>query len=336
MENLNKPLLGVLRCSTECNDVFNVFFKNTFFKDVNEIKGHPSKLLVDKEYMLLYENKDGFNFICTDNCNTNTHIDSDEYSQNSTKNKSQNEDLTSKCLKTYSDNGFDKLVTHLSRYLKHFGLIQTEIVKKNSKLFYKFLTDDEIDIYNRYSRLKGKMEFLGGRVLIKLCIIALMYSECGMTLSPNDINIIKEDDGRPKLYIKNNLITTINLSISHKIDYIFCAVIKNSKLGVDVEKVSDRLFKVKRHFLSSDEEEILQSKINNGKSDVDILRLLTMVWASKESAVKYSTSNFFAVAENLKLIDIINNDFIFKLNDKTKIVSHNYLYGNYAFSIIKE
>lgn len=317
MKYSNKLLLGVLRCSTKCDSIFDAFLRGIFCEQPNSpVKIESFQSEKYKEYV--------FSYLDNESSEQLTHT---RRSYQSSKHNQQFE---------FEIAGKTELLNKINKHITNFGIFHTENIKKNSHFLYKFLTPDEITIYNRYSKDKGKMEFLGGRILTKLCIMALCYSESNLRLNPLNINIIKENNGKPKLIIKKGVIFSVNVSISHKIDYILCGSCKNSKLGLDVEKISNRLLNIKQYFLSDKEEKVLIQNLADDKDKNDMLSMLAMVWSSKESAVKYTESNFFSVAENLKLIDIVNNDFIFKLNDNLNIISHNYEYNNYIFSVITD
>jgi len=66
---------------------------------------------------------------------------------------------------------FEVLVENIKSCLLNFGIFKIEHVRKNKSSFLKMLTDGEIKLYERYLREKSRLEFLGGRVLLKQCLL---------------------------------------------------------------------------------------------------------------------------------------------------------------------
>lgn len=98
-----------------------------------------------------------------------------------------------------------------------------------------------------------------------------------------------EDDGKWKTDCKN-----LNFSLSHS-ENIVCVAISDSSVGVDVEKISD---KVKRVLLKK------QNSFDYSNLDSETF---TKIWCEKESEFKRGKSGIFS---SFKILDKINNDYV--------------------------
>lgn len=229
---------------------------------------------------------------------------------------------------------FEELIKNIGSCLINFGIFNIEHVRKNKSSFLKMLTDDEKKMYENYLRENSRLEFLGGRVLLKQCLLKSIYKESHQKVDFPEIDIKRGEYGKPRLFIHDKETYSIHFSISHKLDYIFCAVDPEFKIGVDVEKVDNKLIRLKSYFMSPEEEKIISDTIKMK----DLLHYYyTELWASKECLVKCLGRDLWEVLKNAKLIEIRDNDFFlsYKLGDKElTVISSNFFYDGYVFSII--
>jgi phosphopantetheinyl transferase len=232
---------------------------------------------------------------------------------------------------------FSNLYNNIKKDLTFFGIIPLSTIIKNSSLNLNFLTKDEQIIFNRYKQKKSKMEFLGGRVLLKYCLIRALKKENYEINDFTDLNIVKNNDGSPCLYIHKKLPNlSINFSISHKSDYIFCAVDTKHKLGIDVEKVNKNIIKIKSQFVSDNEEKIIEKA--SKQENTSYLQHLIKIWTAKEASIKcYGVNSLFSALADIELIDIKDNKYYlsYEVNEK-KVTCQaiTYLYTNYAFAYV--
>lgn len=95
-------------------------------------------------------------------------------------------------------------------------------------------------------------------------------------------NIIYKDSGKPMIQELN-----VDISISHSHDYSSVMHSPTTIGGVDIQKVSDKVGRVKHKFLHQQEKEWLGDNI-------DSLELLSLIWSAKEAVYKlYSDSTLF-------------------------------------------
>ncbi|MBW6483129.1 MAG: 4'-phosphopantetheinyl transferase superfamily protein [Vicingaceae bacterium] len=90
----------------------------------------------------------------------------------------------------------------------------------------------------------------------------------------NPYNLIYDEKGKP--FLNNGY----SISISHSNEYAVILLDKKNPCGVDIEKISLKVERIKHKFLSKKELAIV-SKSNND------LELLTIMWCAKETLYKY-------------------------------------------------
>jgi len=141
---------------------------------------------------------------------------------------------------------------------------------------------------------KRKKEFLACRILLNYFNknLKISYSENG---SPNLNN---------HQYI----------SVSHSGDLV-CIIVSDQKIGIDIEKISDKSLQLKEKFINSH-----HTKLNKEKS--------TLIWCIKESVFK-----FYEIG-NVDLIkDIFVPEFILKENGEMDISFKNNTLKSYYFKV---
>ncbi len=114
-------------------------------------------------------------------------------------------------------------------------------------------------IYN-FGSDKRKLEYLAVR--------ALVHEICG-----ENANIEYNTDGSPFLTGAN-----FNISITHTGKYAAIIIHPNRKVGIDIERQSDRVMRVKHKFLNEKELQYIDSRSEKTH--------LTILWAAKEALYK--------------------------------------------------
>ena len=121
-----------------------------------------------------------------------------------------------------------------------------------------------IDLTNQTTDIKNeikKKEFYASRILIeKMC------KELNIKFN----GIKKDDNGKP--YLINS---KYHISISHKFPYV-TSIFDNKACGVDIERIDNKVRKIKSKFLTENEE----------KKIGDNLKKLVEYWTIKESTYK--------------------------------------------------
>jgi siderophore (surfactin) biosynthesis regulatory protein len=130
---------------------------------------------------------------------------------------------------------------------------------------------DLLDAMASFSSEKRRLEFVATRVLLK----NMLKEEKTIAYTP---------DGYP--FLTDN---SYNISISHTGKYVGIILNKYRKVGIDIEKISDKVLRVRDKYLSEYEQNFVEK--NNAKVH------LTLMWCAKEAVYK--------IVNNIK-IDSIN------------------------------
>ena len=153
-------------------------------------------------------------------------------------------------------------------------------------------TDELAFLTNQKTNVKSeikKKEFYASRVLIeKMC---------------EKLNILfkgvkKDDNGKPYLSKSN-----YHISISHKFPYV-AVIFDKKKCGVDIEKIDNRVRKIKSKFLSDEENLVV------GES----LKKLVKYWSMKETAYKVNGNTI--PLKSIEIKEKINNKYTCLINGK--------------------
>lgn len=97
-------------------------------------------------------------------------------------------------------------------------------VERNERFVQRILTEKECEIYESYRRPKRKIEFLAGRFAAKEAFAKATGSGIGK-LSFQDIEILPDYLGAPKIMVEGYSQEKIFLSISHSKQYAVAQVI---------------------------------------------------------------------------------------------------------------
>ena len=148
------------------------------------------------------------------------------------------------------------------------------------------LTDQTTDIKNEIKR----KEFYASRILIERMCKALNLNYQG---------IKKDNNGKPHL-----INSRYHISISHKFPYV-SVIIDTKKCGVDIERIDEKVKKIKSKFLSEDEELVV------GKN----LKKLVEYWSMKETAYKVEGNTI--PLKSIEIKEKLENLFSCSIHGKT-------------------
>tara|TARA_B100000902_G_scaffold384483_1_gene424702 strand:- start:1421 stop:2002 length:582 start_codon:yes stop_codon:yes gene_type:complete len=148
------------------------------------------------------------------------------------------------------------------------------------------LTDQTTDIKNEIKR----KEFYASRILIERMCKALNLNYQG---------IKKDNNGKPHL-----INSRYHISISHKFPYV-SVIFDTKKCGVDIERIDEKVRKIKSKFLSEDEELIVGEN----------LKKLVEYWSMKETAYKVSGNTI--PLKSIEIKEKLENLFSCSIHGKT-------------------
>ena len=115
-----------------------------------------------------------------------------------------------------------------------------------------------------------------------------------LALENSDYKITYNNNGKPSLNSK------YNISISHSHQIAAIAISDNSKIGLDVQLNENKIFNIQDKFLNPSE------KLNIGESPS--LKILTMIWTSKESIYKAVGLKGISFSDNIKIEKVVEED----------------------------
>jgi len=115
-----------------------------------------------------------------------------------------------------------------------------------------------------------------------------------LTLEDTDYKITYNNNGKPLLNSK------YNISISHSHEIAALVISDNSKIGLDVQLNENKIFNIQDKFLNPSE------KLNIGENPS--LKILTMIWTSKESIYKAVGLKGISFSDNIKIEKVIEED----------------------------
>jgi phosphopantetheinyl transferase len=117
-----------------------------------------------------------------------------------------------------------------------------------------------------------------------------------LALENSDYKITYNNNGKPSLNSK------YNISISHSHQIAAVAISDNSKIGLDVQLNENKIFNIQDKFLNPTE------KLNIGENPS--LKILTMIWTSKESIYKAVGIKGISFSDNIKIEKVVEKDKI--------------------------
>ena len=115
-----------------------------------------------------------------------------------------------------------------------------------------------------------------------------------LTLEDTDYKITYNNNGKPLLNSK------YNISISHSHEIAALVISDNSKIGLDVQLNENKIFNIQDKFLNPSE------KLNIGENPS--LKMLTMIWTSKESIYKAVGLKGISFSDNIKIEKVVEED----------------------------
>ena len=115
-----------------------------------------------------------------------------------------------------------------------------------------------------------------------------------LALENSDYKITYNNSGKPSLNSK------YNISISHSHQIAALVISDNSKIGLDVQLNENKIFNIQDKFLNPSE------KLNIGKNPS--LKILTMIWTSKESIYKAVGLKGISFSDNIKIEKVVEED----------------------------
>lgn len=138
------------------------------------------------------------------------------------------------------------------------------------------------------------------------------------------IEIHKNEANKPTLFINDE---KYFISISHSYEYVGIMFSRTHEIGLDIEKIDERINRVSRKFLNENEQLFAESKLSK-----------TLIWSAKESVYKWYGKKELDFKEHMQAYPFTAADkgiFNFKLSKneiEKEINIHYYLIDNYVIT----
>ena len=147
-------------------------------------------------------------------------------------------------------------------------------------------------------------------------LFAARYLLQELTNDSNPYNIAYTDHGKP--FIKDS---EWEISISHSQDFIALILSKDKKVGIDIEVIDPRIFRIERKFLREDEKAFI--------SPDHYMEQLYIIWSTKEVLFKIHEKGGLIFKENIRvhpfdyqLQGTLDADIIINNHHKTFLVNY--------------
>ncbi len=148
-----------------------------------------------------------------------------------------------------------------------------------------WLSTGERDHFSHFQLEKRKKEWLAGRICAKIAVHEYCSSHCRDRIWPacTEFSIANSATGRPQLSWNTGEASEHgpDISISHS-GSLALAIAARTCCGVDIQKTSEALFRVRERFCTGREERLLSAVVHKDRP----LLPLTLLWAAKEAAKK--------------------------------------------------
>lgn len=124
----------------------------------------------------------------------------------------------------------------------------------------------------------------------ELIVVRLLLKEMGVI----HLDLVYDENRKP--FIQSS---SLNISISHTTGIVCIMLSEVDAVGVDIEKVSNRVEKIKHKFLNAHEIEYYDACTENLK-----LKWLLLAWCTKEALYKYTSRIYYDFKAHFKIQNI--------------------------------
>jgi len=181
------------------------------------------------------------------------------------------------------------------------------------------LRKDEKNIYRQFSNDRRKKQWLACRILVR------------QMLYPDDARLKQNPDGKPFLSPPIR-----HLSLSHSGEMAVAAINPEKATGIDIEKISDRILRVKERFMTREELDAIHDPADTA--------LLSFYWCAKEAMFKLHGSPGIDFQKEIRIDPFdylcpVNNPITGRILTPRKTIHCTLVYrriGNYMMVVANE
>ncbi len=151
---------------------------------------------------------------------------------------------------------------------------------------------EQVPVQRNITHPHKRLQHLAGRLLLKELYPSFPY------------DLIRIADTR-KPFLENE---AYHFSISHCGDYAAVIISSENRVGVDVELISSKVEKVKHKFLSTTEQQMIETLLLQGDPLEHHTKFLTLAWGIKESLFKWYGDGEMDFIEHMHIENITADD----------------------------
>jgi len=166
----------------------------------------------------------------------------------------------------------------------------------------RYLSGPEQVYLNTLTSDKRKREWLGGRFAARY-VGADVLAHKQNPVPWFQLAVIADSNGRPFLYADTKRNVLPDISISHSGGLAAAMAVSKGLCGIDIQKVTDRVVKVRDRFCTPKEEQLVLS-LCNASRELQSSAGLTRLWAAKEALRKVANTRSLPGFLELELTDI--------------------------------
>lgn len=137
---------------------------------------------------------------------------------------------------------------------------------------------------DEFAYAKRRQEWLGGRMAAKAVFLSVVdRSRSTESESWSSLEVAAGESGRP--YIRDAVslqAATVDVSISHSHDWAAAMATANGRCGVDIQKITPQVLKIKERFVDANEHGILTQACDRHQESSRLI----LLWAAKEALKK--------------------------------------------------
>ena len=195
------------------------------------------------------------------------------------------------------------------------------------------LTGGEAEILDTLSSPKRRVSFVMGRIAARRCVRELIEVEEDAGPALRDIEIGRDRDGRPTVVVRDNRDTDVRVSISHGGEYAVAAAVRGGGIGVDVEPVTEKAYRLRERIASTSELDLICSASD---SEADTNANVTRLFSAKESMAKCLGTHLFHALHWYRLVKREDEALILRDDaDKSVYRVLTAIYDQHVFTLLR-
>lgn len=164
--------------------------------------------------------------------------------------------------------------------------LHAEVQKRGRKaVLARYLSGREQEKLEKFISDKRQREWFGGRIAAKY-VTAKLLLENDQVPPWRDLAVLGDENGRPFLALAERNTVMPDISISHSGGLAAAMAVGRGRCGIDIQRFSGRVLKVRERFCTAEEERLLRSSFASHPQTA----VLTRLWAAKEALRKVVNS----------------------------------------------